>query len=93
LADAIVGLTLSAWQAFADWIPLDKLYASGVLPTLCLALTDVNHRQAAADCLLLVVERKGIKHDRVPLLDLFQQVEVLLSTGEAAVVLVAKVQC
>ena len=81
-----MGLTLTAWQAFADWIALDKLYSSGVLPTLCQALTDVNHRQSAADCLLLVVERKGAKHDRVPLLDLFQQVEVLLSTGMQRVV-------
>eukprot|EP00045_Choanoeca_perplexa_P017050 m.240083 g.240083 ORF g.240083 m.240083 type:complete len:1168 (+) comp17435_c0_seq1:56-3559(+) len=84
-ADVMIDAILSAWQAFAGWIALDKLYSSGVLPLLCTALTVEEHRQAAADCLLLVVERKGPKHDRVPLLDLFQQVEVLLSTVPSAV--------
>ncbi|EDQ91523.1 uncharacterized protein MONBRDRAFT_31509 [Monosiga brevicollis MX1] len=73
-----LGITLETWIVLVEWIPFEKLFASGVLPLFCQLLHVERHRQLAADALLIVMNRKGPKHDRLALLDLFQHMDVLL---------------
>jgi hypothetical protein len=52
---------------------------------LSLLLRDGNFRRDAVDCLLIIVERKGAKDDRIPLLRLFDYVDLLVAAGFCSV--------
>lgn len=58
-----------------------QLFAHDLPLMLCQLLGDPNFRRDAADCLLLLVERRGNKEDRAPLLRLLGALPLLTQAG------------
>ncbi|EGD74415.1 hypothetical protein PTSG_11514, partial [Salpingoeca rosetta] len=79
----VVRMLLKTLAAFVDWVPLKALYKNNLLLMLCELLSVEPHRQAAADCLLLIVERKGPRDERAPLLDILQHLGPIVASVEA----------
>jgi exportin-5 len=75
--EAVLCEVLDGLKACFDHSPLPPLLEAGFLPLLCEVLHHPTLRQAAADCLLLGVARKGQLADRVPLLALLDNFELV----------------
>ena len=84
-ADMIVRMLLKTLAAYVDWVPLKSLYKHNLVTLLCELLSVEQHRQAAADCLLLIVERKGPRDERVPLLEILQHLAPMVASGTTRV--------
>ncbi|XP_014667809.1 PREDICTED: exportin-5-like [Priapulus caudatus] len=66
---------LMTLAGFVDWVPMSHISAENnqLLQMLCLLLGDDHLQLCAAECLLLLVSRKGKVEDRKPLLILFSE--------------------
>lgn len=79
--------TLQALEGFVEWIPVAEMMGSdGLIPRIfCFLLSDPALRVRAAQCLRLVLSRKGKPAERKPLLALFNQqvLDVFISASKA----------
>ncbi|KAK7492294.1 hypothetical protein BaRGS_00016391 [Batillaria attramentaria] len=80
---------LSTLTGFVDWVNISHITddSGHMLRTLCEMLGDGNLQLHAAECLLLIVSRKGKVEDRKPILSLFSPVAmkaILDAAGAAA---------
>ncbi|GFS26626.1 exportin-5 [Elysia marginata] len=77
---------LDTFTAFVDWVMIDHITESQILPLMCSLLTDKELCLKASECLLLIVGRKGRTCERKPLLVLFDEdaMSVLLQAAKNA---------
>ncbi|XP_013417289.1 exportin-5 [Lingula anatina] len=80
---------LMALTGYLDWISWSLVFANNdmlLLQYLCLLLSDSSLQLHAAECLLIIVNRKGKLEDRKPLLALFSEgaMSTILSAAQAA---------
>ncbi|OWF37610.1 Exportin-5 [Mizuhopecten yessoensis] len=66
---------LTTLAGYLDWINMDHIFSQNalLLQILCLLLSNSNLQLYAAECLLIIVSRKGKVEDRKPLLVLFSE--------------------
>lgn len=69
----VVQTVLLTLTGFVEWVPVVHIMAEEgrLLQDLCLLLDQKDFQCAAAECLLLIVSRKGKPEDRKPLMILF----------------------
>ncbi|KAL8619551.1 hypothetical protein ACOMHN_019607 [Nucella lapillus] len=79
---------LSTLTGFVDWVSIIHIMEDNgrLLQLLCQMLSDQNMQLHAAECLLLIVSRKGKVEDRKPILVLFSPgaMKAVLDAAEAA---------
>lgn len=70
---SVVQTVLLTLTGFVEWVPVIHIMADEgrLLRDLCLLLDQKDFQCAAAECLLLIVSRKGKPEDRKPFLVLF----------------------
>ncbi|XP_074630765.1 exportin-5-like isoform X3 [Acropora palmata] len=81
--------TLKTLTGYLDWVKFGVLYAKNyiILQMLCLLLEEESLKIPAAECLLIIVSRKGKYDERTPLLELFSEdaMSVMFSAAQKAV--------
>ncbi|XP_063223391.1 exportin-5 [Bacillus rossius redtenbacheri] len=71
----VLQVGLLTLTGFVEWVSISALTANNnhLLRVLCILLEDTSFQIMAADCLVQIVNRKGSKEDRKPLLVLFNE--------------------
>nr|AMN88365.1 XPO5 [Mytilus galloprovincialis] len=64
---------LSTLTGYLDWVNMSHIFSKDLLHRLCLMLSNKHLQLSAAECLLLIVTRKGKVEERKPLLILFSE--------------------
>lgn len=81
--------TLKTLAGYLDWVKFGVVFSQNciILQMLCLLLEDDSLKIPAAECLLIIVSRKGKRNDRTPLLKLFCEdaMSVMLSAAQKSV--------
>lgn len=74
----VVQVALLTLTGFVEWVSINHIMASNgrLLQILCILLIDEEFQQPAAECLLQIVNRKGMVKDRKPLMLLFDETPV-----------------
>eukprot|EP00055_Hartaetosiga_balthica_P014636 m.81577 g.81577 ORF g.81577 m.81577 type:complete len:1188 (+) comp8646_c0_seq2:38-3601(+) len=80
--ELVAMMSLNVLATFLSWAPLEDLYKENIVQALCTLLSMPQYRQQAADSLLLIVERKGSKGERAPLLDIMDYLEPIVASIE-----------
>lgn len=88
-ANCRVGIAaLNTLAGYIDWVAMSHITADNckLLEMLCLLLNEPELQVGAAECLLIVVSRKGKLEDRKPLMVLFEDVAMhyILSAAQTA---------
>ena len=76
--EKLVLATLSMFTAFLDWIPLSFVNSTNIIQILCSLILERNIRAGAAECLLVLVDRKFKAEERDFILPLFLYLDFFL---------------